>query len=163
MTSTATAPSTAPDVTNIPATMKAEVEDDQELSLSAKALALILISEGFDQQTWGERCTAAMLRVVVAIIRAVDTEDDLSYEDAAKKVLRDHNPFALEMIREGLWAVNDRSERARHIQKLAAHTAKGDRINYLAGYIAEFITSRKMDEDEFDAEADELREGRQSA
>lgn len=150
------------DVALAQASMKKDVEVSGDLGPQAKALALILIDENFDQLTWGRSRTSAMLRAIVAVIRKVDTTDDLSYEDAARQVLRGYDPFGLEMLREGLWAVKDRAEKGLHVGELASRHAREARADYLASYVAQFIKD-EMNWDEFDTEADALRDELRSA
>ncbi len=158
---TATAPPKAPDVTDIPATMRTDVEANPETSIEAKALALILLNEHFECYTWGVSRTPRMLGKIIEIIELADTEG-LRIDAAAQRVLASCNDFALAMIREGLWAIEDFEERSGHIHELAAHATNKDRVEYLANYFVSVIKSSQMDEAAFDDWAEAMREDRRT-
>lgn len=144
------------------ASMKADIKKDEELSPQAKALALVLLDDNFAQQTWGGKRTSAVLRAIITVIQQVDAADDLSYEDAAQQILRGYDPFGLETISEGLWSIADPAESRLHVRELASRHDRTARSDYLASYIAQTIKG-VMDFDEFDAEADALRDELRSA
>lgn len=157
MTDTATAPFMAPDVTDVRTTMKVDVAGNKETSVEAKALALILLNEHFEANTWGTTGTPAMLRKLVGIIERADTEG-IPMDVAAQRVLVGCSDYSLLMLRDGLWAIEDVDERARHIAELAAHHPRKERVGYLAGYFDGVIKSSRMDVDAYDEWANGLRE-----